>query len=319
MTTMAILQEVDKCVRCNGCVIACKRTWDLKLPTDISKVKDEPARSLAANQRLAIKSQRRGDMGPFVRFTCWHCPAPPCAAACPLGAIKKLESGAVAVDNVKCNPSVCSSDGVHFPCQTGCQRGGYPKVGRAYEHAPATGVGPVRMNKCTLCTGRAGSDAQIAAAVGAGGIGGTGSSAENTLQTRQNSAGGTWPSPITGAPVALVPELAHEPACVSSCPAKAMKWDARDNIIKYLEDNYVLADGTRNWVGGGSMFWASHSLYTLAPPKADPFIEDHIAPMATSLLSGGRMILPTLVVGGLAALSARRSRIETDDQTAKEV
>jgi len=323
MTTMAILQEVDKCVRCNGCVIACKRTWDLKLPTDIAKVK--PARSLvAANQRLAIKSQRRGDMGPFVRFTCWHCPAPPCAAACPLGAISKLESGAVAVDNAKCLPGTCNPDGGPFPCQTGCQRGGYPKVGTAYEHAPAAGLGTLKMNKCTLCTGRAGSDAQITAAIAA--VGGTGASQnpDNGLQTRaaKHATNDTYLSSIDGNYYA---ELKHEPACVSSCPAKAMKWDTRDNILAYLNANYVLNDGpgntpgTHNWVGGGSLYWASHHLYTLAPPKADPFIEDHIAPMASSLISGGKMVLPTLIVGGLAALSARRTRIESDATTAEEV
>lgn len=314
MTKMAILQEVDKCVRCNGCVIACKREWDLKLPTDISKVK--PARSLvAANQRLAIKSQRRADMGPFVRFTCWHCPAPPCGAACPLGAISKLESGAVAVDNEKCQPGVCvNPDSGLYPCQVGCQRGGYPKVGSAYEHVPEVGVGTFKMNKCTLCTGRAGSDAQIAAAIAA--VGGTGASTNpnNALPTRaiKHAADDTYQSTIDGN---FYAELKHEPACVSSCPAKAMKWDTEANILAYLNDNYILADGTHNWVGGGALYWASKHLYTLAPPKADPFIEDHIAPMASSLLSGGRMVLPTLVVGGLAALSARRSRIDAEKTT----
>ena len=33
MTVMAILQDADKCMRCNGCVTACKREWKMKLPT----------------------------------------------------------------------------------------------------------------------------------------------------------------------------------------------------------------------------------------------------------------------------------------------
>lgn len=292
---MAIFQDVDKCMRCNGCVTACKRTWDLKNFTDIEDVK--PARSVVnPRQRLAIKSQKRVDMGPFIRFTCWHCPDPPCAPRCPFGAIKKEENGAVSVDNAKCNPSACVTASGAFPCADGCQRGGYPKVGVAYEGGPFAGL--PKMNKCTLCWGRAGSDDQVSA---------------TALQTR-----------ATQAEIDLVPEKAHEPACVSSCPAKAMKWDTRENILAFLEDDangYIfgpdtVAPGTKNWMGNGSLFWGSKTTL-LTPAKADPFIEDHIAPMTSSLLSSGRMILPTLFVGGLAALSARR--VANGDDTDKEV
>jgi Fe-S-cluster-containing dehydrogenase component len=283
---MAILQDVDKCMRCNGCVTACKREWNLKLPTDIADVK--PARSLVnPRQRLAIKSIKRGDMGPFMRFTCWHCPDPPCVKSCPLKAMAKQATGAVTVDNALCNPDVCNPGPGPKPCETGCQRGGYPKVGKAYQSGAYAEV--PRMNKCTLCFGRAGSDAQ------------TGSDA---LPTR-----------ATAAEISAVPEKAHEPACVSSCPAKAMKWDSRANILTYLNDpanGYILANGTQNWYGGGSLYWASRKIM-LVPPKADPFIEDHIAPMTASLLGSSRMIVPTLVVGGLAALGARKSKVAEEE------
>lgn len=283
---MVILHEIDKCMRCNGCVTACKREWGMKNPTDIEDLK--PARAVvSARQRLAIKSQRRVDMGPFVRFTCWHCPDPPCAGACPLGAIKKEENGAVSVDNDKCQPSVCHPNkpsGAPYPCEQACQRGGYPKVGVAYEERP----GYVRMNKCTLCHGRAGSNAQIIA---------SGGNPETALQTR-----------ATAAEIAAVPEKAHEPACVSSCPAKAYRWDTKANILAYLQANYVV-NGVPCWTGDGAVMWASKR-WRFSPPKADPFIEDHVAPMASSLLSSGRMVLPALVIGGLAALSARRAENE---------
>lgn len=292
MTEMAILQEVDKCMRCNGCVIACKREWDMALPTDIDDVK--PLRSVVkANQRLAIKSQRRADMGAFVRYTCWHCPSPPCAGSCPLDAIIKQESGAVSVDNSKCDPEFCrtSSDPTApRPCELACQRGGYPKVGKVYESTPEL----VKMNKCTLCHGRAGSDAQITAA---------GSDPNLGLPTR-----------ATAAQIAATPERKHEPACVSSCPGKAMRWDTKAKIRAYLETEY----GPGTYAGNGSIYWASRKKQ-VAPPKADPFIEDHVAPMAASLLTSGRLIVPTLVVGGLAAISARRSRNEVEATTTEEV
>lgn len=305
MTVMAVLQDVDKCMKCNGCVTACKREWNLKNPASIAAVIAMPERSIvSASQRLAIKSQKRVDMGPFVRFTCWHCPDPPCAAGCPTKAIvKEAATGAVSVNNTLCDPDNCRvlagypTNVGPKPCEVECQRGGYPKVGQPYEGSTAA-----KMTKCTLCTGRAGSDTDpnlIAATA-------------LPTRARKNQTTGSFISDISGLDV---PELAHEPACVSSCPAKAMRWDTRDNILAFLnntENGFTLADGTKNWLGNGSMFWASKRTI-LVPPKADPFIEDHVAPMAASMLSGlgAKMLVPTLVVGGLAALSARRMTNES--------
>jgi Fe-S-cluster-containing dehydrogenase component len=301
MTVMAILQDVDKCMRCNGCVTACKREWKMKLPTDISEV--IPQKSIVGKrQRLAIKSLKRGDMGPFMRFSCWHCPDPPCAAECPLGAIKKAGTGAIYVDNDKCNPNLCSANTVK-PCEFGCQRGGYPKVGDAYESGPYAGLS--KANKCTLCYGRAGAD-----------TGPDKVNADTALPTRAAKVGANWISELTGA--AGPDELAHEPACVSSCPAKAMKWDSKANILAYLKNSangYTLANGTQNWYGNGAVYWASKKVM-LTPPKADPFVEDHIAPMASSMLSSGRMIVPTLVLRGMAALSTRKAKVAAEEAVA---
>ncbi|NTU72211.1 MAG: hypothetical protein HGB10_10405 [Coriobacteriia bacterium] len=319
MTVMAILQDVDKCMRCNGCVTACKREWNLALPTAIDS-DIIPARSIVrARQRLAIKSLKRGDMGPFMRYSCWHCggatDVPPCAPECPFGAIRKEATGAVSVDASKCQPSLCKSGTGPKPCEYGCQRGGYPKVGVAFESGPYAGL--TKMNKCTLCTGRAGADTgPNAVPLGAG------------LPTRARATSGTYPNQVFTSdlplpsggtlPNATVPEMAHEPACVSSCPAKAMKWDSKANILAYLNDplnGYVFANGETNWYGGGSIYWSSKK-FRLVPPKADPFIEDHIAPMTSSLLSSGRMLVPTLVLGGLAALSKRKAAVAAEEDVA---
>lgn len=304
MTVMAILQDVDKCMRCNGCVVACRREWNLALPTDINQVLPSagtPAQTVKPNVRLAIKSQRRSDMGAFVRYSCWHCPSPPCVPVCPKKAIVKQANGAVSVDTALCDPEFCQDSYGRYPCEYECQRGGYPKIG---EKSPFEGGGNIKdMNKCTLCYGRAGI-----------------SSDPKALPTRQikNSAG-EYVSPVYTlmadlglgtAPDRVVPELEHEPACVASCPAKAMVWDSRANIRALLAASYKL-NGVNNWVGDGSMFWGSKE-HPLAPPKADPFIEDHVTPTIGSL--GAKLVLPTLVVGGLAALSARRTRIASGEE-----
>ncbi len=307
MTVMAILQDADKCMRCNGCVIACKREWNLASPTSISDV--IPQRSIVnPRQRLAIKSLKRGDMGPFVRFSCWHCPDPPCAYECPYGAIKKEPTGAINVDASKCQPNLCNTGPGPKPCEVGCQRGGYPKVGQVYASGPY--AGEQKMNKCTLCTGRAGADGVVDA------------STALPTRARKNSSGdfvSDLPLPSGGVlPNPTVPELAHEPACVSSCPAKAMKWDSKANILAYLNDpanGFKLSNGTQNWIGNGAIYWASKKVL-LTPPKADPFIEDHVAPMASSMLSSGRMVVPTLVLGGLAALGARKARVAAEEADA---
>lgn len=298
MTVMAILHDVDKCMRCNGCVVACKREWNLRAETI-------GVHNVSYDQRLTLKSQKRVDMGPFVRFSCWHCKDAPCARACPVkNAAGKYalswnrDTGAVAVDRAICDPSLCQDAFGQYPCQVKCQRGGYPKLGGK----PYNGDDSVTMNKCILCAGRAGAEADLVPAAGA------------PLQTR-----------ATDAEIAASPGRAHEPACVSTCPAKAMRWDTRENILAYVLDpanGYVWANGTTNVLGTtGSMMWASRKTL-LAPPKADPFIEDHVAPMIGGALTGSlakAAILPTLVVGGLMAISSRRAKNESDALTGGEV
>ncbi len=289
MTVMAILQDVDKCMRCNGCVVACKREWNLRTELPGTRV-------VSSETRMIIKSQKRADMGPFERFSCWHCPQPPCAAACPRGAITKTATGAVTINTDptdtahSCNPNLCKNAFGQYPCQVQCQRGGYPKIGKPY-----VGNESLFSNKCILCAGRAGADADMDPKAG------------SPLQTR-----------ATQAEITASPGRAHEPACVSSCPAKAMKWDSRDNIIAYLQDS---TNGYTSIIGNGSMFWASKR-GILVPPKADPFVEDHVTPMAGGLLSSPlsrAAVLPTIVVGGLMALSARRARMESEPMTEGEV
>jgi Fe-S-cluster-containing dehydrogenase component len=280
---MAILQEVDKCVRCNGCVIACKRTWHMKGDVDASP--DLPHNKLASNQRLVIKSQKRVDMGPFVRFSCWHCEDPPCAGRCPFKAIEKSEgTGAVWIDPNKCKPGECS-----WQCKTDCQRGGVPMIGAGSDLFETA-----KNWKCTLCTG----GYTGAPCVGAGKGG--------DLPTRAVSVSGLYHSKLY--PDVEVEELASEPSCVYTCPAKAMIYDTRENIVAYLNDP------NQHWVsrfGDGAMFWASKKSI-ISPPKADPFVEDHISPMVGSLLNSPfakAALVPTLVVGGLLAISARRAKI----------
>jgi Fe-S-cluster-containing dehydrogenase component len=247
---------------------------------------DLPHNKLATNQRVVIKSQKRVDMGPFVRFSCWHCENPPCAGRCPFKAIQKnTVTGAVWIDPTKCNPDdpKCVQQ-----CKIDCQRGGVPQVGTGSDLFPTSS----KAWKCTLCTGTY----TGAPYAGAG-------------------LGGDLPTKATATEISAVPEKAHQPSCVFTCPAKAMSYDTRANILAKL------TDVNENWVsafGDGSMFWASKK-FLISPPKADPFMEDHVSPMIGSLLSSPfakAALVPTLVVGGLLALAARRAKVAEEAQGA---
>ncbi|MCG2808181.1 MAG: hypothetical protein L6413_07945 [Coriobacteriia bacterium] len=266
---MAVFQDVDKCMRCNGCVISCKRKWKMKaLNPGVHKT--------APDQRVIIKSQKRLDMGPFIRFSCWHCPDPPCVKRCPFGALEKKADGAVAIDPTKCDPTQCSRQ-----CVTDCQRGGYPKVGVGSDLFTTS-----KAWKCTLCNGVAGAAADLDPAYG-----------------------DPNPTRATAAEIGLVAEKAHEPTCVYTCPAKAMQWDTRAAIVG--AGGIIATGGYISYQGDGSMFWASKK-YIIAAPKADPFVEDHITPMLSSMLTDSvskATVVPTLVAGGIIAVIARRIRL----------
>ena len=284
MTEMAIFQDVDKCMRCNGCVISCKRTWQMKaLNFGVHKV--------APDQRLIIKSQKRVDMGPFMRYSCWHCTNPPCVKRCPFKAINKMANGAVMIDPELCQPGGTNAAGVTctYQCQVDCGRGGYPKIGVGsdlYDTPKAW--------KCTLCYGRAGADADLDPTYGFG------------LPTKVYPNGaGEYISSLSGT---AVPELKHQPSCVFTCPAKAMVWDTKANIVAFINDS---ANGFISVQGDGSVYWASRKSLLLAP-KADPFVEDHVTPLVSNLLSSPfakAALVPAAMGAGLLALIARRQSV----------
>jgi hypothetical protein len=199
-------------------------------------------------------------------------------------------------------------------CQSDCGRGGYPKIGSGCD---ATGQTAPKAWKCTMCYGRSGSDAEL-------NVAGTQTKWGDKLPTTARFTGtGTTGDPFVYYsslyPAVAVSELAHMPACVYTCPAKAMTYDTRDHILAYIRAEAesglypaLQADGD------GSIYWLSRVNYLLAP-KADPFMEDHVSPMVSSLLNSPfakAALVPTLVAGGLLALASRRARIQEEESCA---
>ncbi len=254
MAEMAILQELDKCMKCRGCQVACERSQGLT-----TVVGD--AAKIAADDPMVVKAQGKNDNEPYVRYSCWHCSNPPCATACPLGAMKiDSDTKAVYVDKALCRPANCAQQ-----CVKNCRKGGYPKVGA---NAPGTFA-----YKCDMCKGR--------------------------LQPGKD---GTL-----------------QPACVNTCPGKALSYDTLTNINAKVRLNAASGYGQPGdvWIGEGHMFWGRKSpgggaLGTFNPPTTDPYIEDHISPMFNKVLKspvGPALAVPALLLGGLFAFFKRRETL----------
>jgi len=90
MARYGLAIDLDRCVGCYSCVMACK-------------AENYTSAGVWWNKVVA---REEGDY-PAVRLTfipraCMHCDNPPCAAVCPTGATHKRDDGIVVVDKEKC-------------------------------------------------------------------------------------------------------------------------------------------------------------------------------------------------------------------------
>ena len=108
---VAVLVDLDKCIGCRACQVACKE-WNGREAekTEFSPTFTNPP-SLTANSWKVvffhefIKTYFAGFEDPFIQpvpYNCLHCAEAPCARACPVGAIKVTEEGAVVIEASEC-------------------------------------------------------------------------------------------------------------------------------------------------------------------------------------------------------------------------
>jgi formate dehydrogenase iron-sulfur subunit len=129
MKHMAILTDVTRCIGCEECVTACQTTHETG--------QDAPFRWQGGTSELSSTrwtTIKRGPRGRYVREQCRHCLDPACAAACPVGALKKSPQGPVIYD-----PDICM--GCRY-CMMAC-----PFRMTRYEWESPT----PRVRKCILC------------------------------------------------------------------------------------------------------------------------------------------------------------------------
>ncbi|MEZ0248101.1 MAG: 4Fe-4S dicluster domain-containing protein [Thermoproteus sp.] len=114
----AVLVDLDKCIGCRACQLACK-DWNGLQPTKtaFSPTFTEPQTLTAQDWKVVFYYEgvvRKGLKTPAgevvfsqvniapLPYNCLHCVAAPCARACPAGAINVTPEGAVVINREQC-------------------------------------------------------------------------------------------------------------------------------------------------------------------------------------------------------------------------
>ena len=96
MTQYAIITDLNKCVGCLACSVACKSANEVPIGSFWNKVL-----RIGPNPRYEGAVLPDVDMY-FLPVGCQHCAQTECVAVCPTGASHKLADGTVQIDKSKC-------------------------------------------------------------------------------------------------------------------------------------------------------------------------------------------------------------------------
>lgn len=124
MKQITFVVELDRCIGCKGCQVACKMENNLALGTCRNAVKTVGPTGVYPNVQMY-----------FLPAMCQQCENPPCVQVCPTGACYRNEDGVTLIDQNSCIG--CKS------CATAC-----PYQVNTFNHELMV------MDKCTTCMQR---------------------------------------------------------------------------------------------------------------------------------------------------------------------
>jgi formate dehydrogenase iron-sulfur subunit len=144
-----IFPDVEACIDCGGCVVSCKRTWDV--PRDEQRISiatmlegQEAASGLNTSSGQAIgQGESPGETA--VPMQCYHCSNAPCVSVCPTDSLISKENGFVRVRDDLCI-------GCQY-CLSACPFGApqFPDEDSGVANLVGSGG---NMDKCTMCEER---------------------------------------------------------------------------------------------------------------------------------------------------------------------
>ena len=150
MTQYAMAINVDRCIGCESCTIACK--VNNNLPKDIWRNRIDTEGG--AFQNTASGTYPHDLHRAYYPTACQHCANPPCLPVCPADATTIDERGIVVVDNELCIG--CSS--CVMACPYGARAINNSEIEYYTEHALGDWDAPVHLDmtveKCDFCSHR---------------------------------------------------------------------------------------------------------------------------------------------------------------------
>ncbi|MBW8011891.1 MAG: 4Fe-4S dicluster domain-containing protein [Chloroflexi bacterium] len=103
MAKWSMVIDLDKCVACQGCSIACR--FENNTPV-VSPEEAALGRSILWNEVFPLRSEGEAAIASaqakFLTRPCMHCEDPPCIKVCPVGATYKDDEGIVRQNYARC-------------------------------------------------------------------------------------------------------------------------------------------------------------------------------------------------------------------------
>ncbi|ACV23285.1 4Fe-4S dicluster domain-containing protein [Slackia heliotrinireducens] len=96
MAQYSILTDLNRCVGCMSCMVACKAINDVPIGNYWNKIL-----RIGPYKREDYQTPNDVDMY-YLCVQCQHCADPKCVAVCPTKASQKMEDGTVQIDKSKC-------------------------------------------------------------------------------------------------------------------------------------------------------------------------------------------------------------------------